>query len=365
MLRVVAEWTLMMDTVLVILVTLVVIALLASIGYFFVREAGQENVQAWLTAPKQLKDSVTAFVSRPVGSRAIDGREPGVKLEAGAMRSASTGNRLPSSSASSVAVALDDSALRELKEELHGELRHATGLTREFDARLVRMESALTEAQKVPDEVDRALRDQDERRQREVDRLEQELATLRQTMGTYGERRGEALADFYGHLARVEVAMAAVVNPMLLPGESLTLPPEMLQETLVWNNWSDVGERAFAFGNVFNQNRFVLEPETADRIEAFIVTLRQVLTRDVYPAVRGGNPSAAQIAQMRSGLESIVRDLPVMRRLLENAYRLTSGSAASAGGAGETVMPADGFAAETETTRFEVVNPADSERHQV
>lgn len=350
-----------MDTVLVILVMLVVIALLASIGYFFVREAGQENVQEWLTAPKQLKDSVTAFVSRPVNARAIDGREPGVKLESGAMRGA--GNRLSSSAASSVAVALDDSALRELKEELHGELRHATGLTREFDARLVRMESALTEAQKVPDEVDRALRDQDDRRQREVDRLEQELATIRLTMGAYGERRGEALADFYGHLARVEVAMAAVVNPMLLPGESLTLPPEMLQETLVWNNWSDVGERAFAFGNVFNQNRFVLEPETADRVEAFIVTLRQVLTRDVYPAVRGGNPSAAQIAQMRAGLESIVRDLPTMRRLLENAYRLTSGSTTTSNGGGGTLMAAE--MDDDTTAPFDVVTPANSERHQI
>ncbi|MGI8483541.1 MAG: hypothetical protein ACR2OU_04685 [Thermomicrobiales bacterium] len=352
-----------MDTVLVILVMLVVIVLLASIGYFFVREAGQENVQEWLTAPKQLKDSVKAFVSRPVNARTIDGREPGVKLEAGGGRM--SGNRLPSPSSSSVAVALDDSALRELKEELHGELRHATGLTREFDARLVRMESALTEAQKVPEEVDRALRDQDDRRQREVDRLEQELATIRLTMGTYGERRGEALADFYGHLARVEVAMSAVVNPMLLPGESLTLPPEMLQETLVWNNWSDVGERAFAFGNVFNQNRFVLEPETADQIEAFIVTLRQVLTRDVYPAVRGGHPSAAQIAQMRSGLESIVHDLPIVRRLLENAYRLTSGSGIATDGAGGTPMASDELAAGTETTRFDVVTPANSERHQI
>lgn len=354
-----------MDTVLVVLVMLVVIALLGSIGYFFVREAGPENAQQWLTAPKQLKDSVTALVSRPVDARPIDGREPGVKLEAGAMRSASTGNRLSSSPASPVALALDDSALRELKEELHGELRHATGLTREFDARLVRMEAALTEAQKVPDEVDRALRDQDDRRQREVDRLEQELATIRLTMGTYGERRGEALADFYGHLARVEVAMSAVVNPMLLPGESLTLPPEMLQETLVWNNWSDVGERAFAFGNVFNQNRFVLEPAIADRIEAFIVTLRQVLTRDVYPAVRGGNPSAAQIAQMRFGLESIVRDLPVMRRLLENAYRLTSGSASPAEGTIAAGAFEDGTDATTTTTRFDVVNPPDSERHEI
>jgi len=327
-----------MDTVLVILVMLVVIALLVSIGYFFVREAGQENVREWLTAPKQLKDSVTALVSRPAGARTIDGSEPGVKLESGAMRRG--GDRLTpsSSSKSSVAVAVDDSALRDLREEVHGELRHASGLTREFDARLVRMESALTKAQQVPGEVDRALRDQDERRQREIERLEQELTTMRLTMGTYGERRGEALANFYGHLARVEVVMAAVVNPMLLPGESLTLPPEMLQETLVWNNWSDVGECAFAFGNVFNQNRFILEPETASKIETFIVTLRQVLTRDVYPAVRGGNPSATQIAQMRSGLESIVHDLPVVRRLLEDAYRLTStnGPLAKGGAAGST-----------------------------
>ena len=347
-----------MDTVLVILVLLIVIALLGSIGYFFVREAGPENAQQWLTAPRQLRDSVTALVTRPPGSR-IDGSEPGVKLEPGAVRQGGNRNRLEAPPEATLAMAIDDSALRELKEELHDELRRATGLTREFDARLNRMESVVAEAPRQQEEFNRALREQDERRQREVDRLERELGTMRLTLGSYGERRGEALADFYGHLARVEVALAAVVNPMLLPGESLTLPPEMLPETMVWANWNDVGERAFAFGNAFNQNRFVLEPETADQIERFIVTLRQVLTRDVYPAVRNGSASPAQIAQMRTGLQTIVRDLPAIRRRLEDAYRLTSDSASTAAPSPDTASSANGSADERagdETTPLRMRN---------
>jgi len=37
--------------------------------------------------------------------------------------------------------------------------------------------------------------------------------------------------------------------------------------------------------------------------------------------VRVAKPSASQIAQMRSGVEEIVAELPNVRRHIENAYR--------------------------------------------
>lgn len=338
-----------MDTVFVILVLLIVVALLVSIGYFFVREAGPENAQQWLATPRQLRDSIVAVVTRPTSARPIDGNEPGVKLEPGPIRRFS--GRLGSGSS----MALEVSVLNELKDEIHDELRHAMGVTRDVDARLNRMETALIEVSRAPEEVSRSIRERDERQQHELERLQQELGMIRLTVGTYAQRRGEAVADVYAHLARVEVALAAVINPMLLPGESLALPTELLPEALSWNTWSDVGERAFAFGNAFNQNRFVLDESVATQIEAFIVRLRQVLTRDVYPAVRDGNPTSFQIAQMRGGLNAIVQDLPNVRRLLESAYR-TGSEAASALAASTTAASAPSESATT--TSPEVSNGA-------
>ena len=309
-----------MDTVLVVLVLIVVLALLAGIGYFFVREAGQENVQEWLTAPRQLKQSVSAFVARPA---AVSGHDPGVKVDPALARPAGASGRVVAGPAQEPALpyAFDATALRDLRDEFRDELRQAATLTREFDARLTRMESALTDVRRMPDDVGRSLREQEDRRQREFDRLQHEIGTMRLTLGRWGERRGEALAEVYGNLAKVEVALAAVVNPMLLPGEVLVLPGEFTPEALQWNAWGEVGERAFAFGNAFNQNRYVLDEELAVQVETFIMSLRQGLTRDVFPAVRDGNPTDAQLAQMRAGLTAIVAELPAVRRTIEASYR--------------------------------------------
>lgn len=311
-----------MDTVLVVLVLIVVLALLAGIGYFFVREAGQENVQAWLTAPRQLKQSVSAFVARPAPS-AVSGHDPGVKVDPAIARTGGMRGRVVAGPSQEPALpyGFDGAALRDLRDEFRDELRQAATITRDFDTRLTRMESALTDVRRMPDEVGRSLREQEDRRQREFDRLQQEIGTMRLTLGRWGERRGEALADVYGNLARVEVALAAVVNPMLLPGEALVLPAEFTPEALQWNAWGEVGERAFAFGNAFNQNRYVLDESLAAQVEAFIMALRQGLTRDVFPAVRDGNPTDAQVGQMRSGLASIIAELPSVRRTIEVSYR--------------------------------------------
>ncbi|MGC4105227.1 MAG: hypothetical protein QM753_02580 [Thermomicrobiales bacterium] len=307
-----------------VLVLIVVLALLAGIGYFFVREAGQENVQEWLTAPRQLKQSVSAFVARPAAST-VSGRDPGVMVDPAIARTGGATGRVVPGPAQDAALpyGFDGSALRDLRDEFRDELRQTASIARDFDARLTRMESALTDVRRMPDDVGRSLREQEDRRQREFDRLQQEIGTMRLTLGRWGERRGEALADVYGNLAKVEVALAAVVNPMLLPGETLVLPTEFTPEALQWNAWGEVGERAFAFGNAFNQNRYVLDESLAVQVETFIMTLRQGLTRDVFPAVRDGNPTDAQIVQMRSGLSAIIEELPSVRRTIEVSYRET------------------------------------------
>ncbi|MGC4192084.1 MAG: hypothetical protein QM589_13105 [Thermomicrobiales bacterium] len=311
-----------MDTVLVVLVLIVVLALLVGIGYFFVREAGQENVQAWLTTPRQLKQSVSAFVARPAPST-ISGHDPGVKVDPALARPGGASGRVVSGPKQEPVLpyALDGAALRDLRDEFRDELRQTATIARDFDIRLTRMESAISDVRRMPDEVGRSLREQESQRQREFDRLQQEIGTMRLTLGRWGERRGEALADVYGNLAKVEVALAAVVNPMLLPGETLVLPSEFTAEVLQWSAWGEVGERAFAFGNAFNQSRYVLDEGLAVQIETFIMTLRQGLTRDVFPAVRDGNPTDAQVAQMRAGLAEVIAELPAVRRTIEVSYR--------------------------------------------
>lgn len=308
-----------MDTSSIVIIVIVVLALLVAVAYLFVRETGMQQAKLWFISSQTLRKT---FGGGGGGSGATAGTTDNRPDEAGQTRridvpagpSAAIGTR-------PAALALDDAALRELREELQGELRRASGLTREFDARLTRIETTSTELPQVSERLQRTVEQKDAERQREIERLKRDLASVRQDSGERGQRRSEAVADLYGHLARVEASLAGVVNPMLLPGEALTIPDEFFPDTLNWDNWSDVGERAYAFGNAFNQNRFVLDVDTADEIERFIGTLRQGLTGAVYPNLRSSNPTPAQIEQMRAGITSIMVALPLVRRRLEGVYR--------------------------------------------
>ena len=295
-----------METALVIIVLLVLLGLFGGVGYAFVRETGWENARLWLTSPRQ----------RP-GQDGPPGERPS---EARASVTSPRTEPLPRRT-ETAAVAIDDTALRELREELHGELMRAAGLTREFDARLTRIETALAETRHLPEATERALREQDERVRRLLQRLRDEVSATKMAATPYGQRRAEALAELYGSLARVETALAGVINPVLLPGEPLTVPETLFDDTLVWENWNDVGDRAYAFGEVFNQTRVLLEPEIAGHIEHFIGTLRQALTGTIYPVLQGESRSPAQVAQVRRGLEAVVSALGPLRRELESAYR--------------------------------------------
>lgn len=304
-----------METFLLIAVLVVLIAVFGSVAFFYMKEAGEGGGQLWLTGSQKIRQSMRSLggmTERSPNASTADADDMAMAPAAGAPKQIA---------ARDVGLALEDEALRRLKEEFQSELRVAAGRSREFDARLTKVEANTADAPQVLVQVSTEIAGVKEQHKAEIERLRVNLDSVKQRAGAYGERRGQALSELYGGLARVESALAAVVNPMLLPGEPLVVPADLPAEAMVWNNWGDVGERAYALGNVFNENRLVLDPETGDEIERFIATLRQGLTGSVYPNVRVAKPSAGQIAQMRSGLEEIVAELPNVRRHIERAYR--------------------------------------------
>lgn len=304
-----------METVIVILVLLVLLVLFGGAGYFFVRETGWDNARLWITGPRQLRNVIK---SSPANDDA-----PSAASYSGRYGTPQAAEPGP------MPLALDETALRNLREELHGELTRAAGITRDFDARLTRMEADLSASMLLPDEVGKSVQEVELRTRRRLVRLKRELRAARMADSPFGQRRIDALADLYAHLAQVDAALGAVVNPMLLPGEPLSVPEELFDDTLEWANWSVVGERAYSFGEVFNEARFVLEPELAEHIERFIATFRQALTDTVYPVVQNEMRTPTQIGQMRSGLQAIVGALPPVRREIEASYRATSAARAA------------------------------------
>lgn len=296
-----------MEWVLLIGVLVILIGLFGYVGVLYVKEAGDKAPQLWLTGSRKIRQSLAQRSSPGQDTTPLPEGTPDISPRQIAPRN--------------LALALDDEALRELREEFQHELRQAAGRSREFDARLTRIEAGADESPRLSTEISDEIAGVREQHRLEIERLQVSMELVRERAGSYGERRGQALADLYGCLARVESALAAVVNPKLLPGEALSIPRELPAEAMDWDNWEDVGERAYGLGNVFNENRLLLDGATGDAIAAFIATLRQGLTGSVYPNVRIANPSAGQLAQMHSGLEAIVAELPNVRRIIENAYR--------------------------------------------
>lgn len=306
-----AGWV--MDVFWVVVVILLLLAAFGYVAYLYMKEAGPNAARLWLVGSRLMRTpggratSSAAVDSQSQVTRELVDDAPPVDAPAAPPQLAAQERRL----------AIDADAIRQMKEEFQRELREAVGRSREFDARLTRVEMKPVEDPRIPQVIEGIKQEQ----RSEIERLRVSVETIRQRAGAYGERRGQALSDLYGSLARVEAALAAVVNPMLLPGESLSLPADLPTEAMQWTNWGDVGERAYAFGNVFNENRLVLDRSTAEEIAAFIATLRSGLTGSVYPAVRSGKPTADQISQMRSALQAIVDAIPVVRGQIEDAYR--------------------------------------------
>lgn len=132
--------------------------------------------------------------------------------------------------------------------------------------------------------------------------------------------RAEACSELYARLARLEWAMAAVTNPALLPGEAYGPPQELPPAALVWENWNDVGERAFALADGFSVQRLHLSVETAAELRAFITSLRMLLTRSIYPNLRP-DANVAQLATLQAALGEIAAELPRIRDTIESEFR--------------------------------------------
>jgi hypothetical protein len=181
------------------------------------------------------------------------------------------------------------------------------------------------ELQRVRSELAHQAETEDARRDVALERLRADLlAALARVAADGGSRPGprrpDVSTDLYARLARLEAALAAVTNPILLPGEPYAPPAEFLPEALIWENWNEVGERAFSLAEAYSSQRLHFSEETRGDIELFVTTLRTLLTRSVYPNLQL-EPDAAQQAALRSALEEIAGEIPKVRQKLEREYR--------------------------------------------
>ena len=133
------------------------------------------------------------------------------------------------------------------------------------------------------------------------------------------DRRAEIISELYARLARLETALSAVTNPVLLPGEPYAPPSEFLTEALIWENWNEVGERAFALADAYSAQRVYLSEQTREELGAFVTALRVTLTRSIYPNLHA-DADANQQAALRSALEQVALELPRARRALDSEY---------------------------------------------
>lgn len=280
-----------METFIVILVLIVLFVLLGGTAWFFGKEAGPGASTAWLTGTRQFRSMVSPFSSKAVAMN-------------------------PPQSA----VMLDDSRLHELADELRGELARTSSLAQDFENRLLLVERELGQTKRLPQALDARVQSAESETRTRVAKLRQEMQQARKADSPYSVRRNEAVSKLYQKLAQLEMALGAVVNPMLLPGEPISVPETLYEDTLEWDNWGDVADRAYAFGEQFSQNRFLLEPALADRVERFICDFREALTGTVYPIVQDDNVTAQQRSDMRVGIITVVEGITPLRREFEHTW---------------------------------------------
>ncbi|MDQ3692750.1 MAG: hypothetical protein M3464_03885 [Chloroflexota bacterium] len=142
----------------------------------------------------------------------------------------------------------------------------------------------------------------------------------RQAASQFTGERAAVTAELYALLARLEGAFAAVTNPILLPGEPYVPPAEFLPESLVWENWKEVGERTFTFADLYSARRLYLNEATRDEVGAFVVELRGLLTASIYPSLRP-NPGPSQRETLRQALETLAMRFAAVRIALEGDFR--------------------------------------------
>ena len=279
-----------METFVVILVLIVLLILLGGTAWFFTREAGSGSSIAWLTANRQFR---TMF--------------PGA-------------NASTPFSSQTHAVLVDDTQLHQLASELRAEIERNASLQAEMAHRLASLESDLGQTTQLPAFVDERVRTAEQEADARIDKLRRHIAASRQADSPYSQQRNDAVSDLYRKLAQIDVALGAVVNPMLLPGEPISVPEALYDATMQWENWGDVADSAYAFAESFSQNRYLLDPVLAERIEHFIANVRTSLTTLVYPVVQDEHRTGQQRQQMRAGIVDVVNDVAPLRREFEQTW---------------------------------------------
>lgn len=202
--------------------------------------------------------------------------------------------------------------------EVTASARHAE---RERDQLFARIRQA---GQQLDDQLD-ALRERESAALAASKPTPQLAAMTGEGGSTISSRRTQILGELYERLAKVEFSIVSLTNPVLLPGESFTVPDELAPELLQWDNWREVGESSFSLGEYFNQHRIQLDQTTARAMEAGIATVRTTLTEDIYPALTEESGSARNDA-IRAALTELTI-VPRLRRYLESQYRTLAGIA--------------------------------------
>ena len=213
--------------------------------------------------------------------------------------------------------------LRDALPERLGDLRaQSTGHWHELIARQDALEARHeAAAEQLRSELARARADQ-ERVWAEVSRYV--VVASNSTAARFTTERANAAVELYGLLAKLETAVATVSNPMLLPGEPYAPPAEIGKETLVWENWKEVGERTFAYADRFSARRVLLSVTAAEELAAGIVELRELLTTSIYPNLRS-NASAEQAAALRQALQTLAIHFQRTRAVLDAEFRAAGG----------------------------------------
>lgn len=134
------------------------------------------------------------------------------------------------------------------------------------------------------------------------------------------ERRLDVSAELYARLAKLEASLSAVTNPVLLPGEPYEAPGELVTEALIWENWNEVGELAFALADAYSAQRVHLSEQARADIGGFVTALRVLLTRSIYPNLHT-DLEPAQQEELQSYLAQAAIELSNLRAALDREYQ--------------------------------------------
>jgi hypothetical protein len=202
----------------------------------------------------------------------------------------------------------------------------------EHETHIIRLRERYTEADdRTVRAVDQTLRDLQSHHDSELSRLREAIGTAIATIAArqaaedddrVSALRITALSDLYSRLTKLETAFTSIANPVLLPGESFTIPEELPSQVFRWEHWKDVGDATFSFAEEFARQRVHLDNETCREMTAFIGSARSVLTRSIYPNLQnGGANGETQKEILRTAIQQLADDITTGRENLERSYR--------------------------------------------